>query len=171
MNGESNSSNDAAEGGRPGLEGSIEIEPGDRIPMMPRHGFKAFADWQATGRLSIDVGVIATSQSFARGNENNEHSADGTYYLGPGEAPGYAVLNLGGTYRLTSWLRLVGQVNNLLDTTYYTSAQLGPVGFTEQRTFIARPFPAVNGEFPLAHTTFYAPGAPVRGWLGARLSF
>jgi hypothetical protein len=45
------------------------------------------------------------------------------------------------------------------------------VGFTEQRTFIARPFPAVNGEFPLAHSTFYAPGAPVRGWLGARLTF
>ena len=40
VNGESNSSNDAAEGGRPGLEGSIEIEPGDRIPMMPRHGFE-----------------------------------------------------------------------------------------------------------------------------------
>ena len=171
VNGENNSSNDAAESGRPGLEGSIEIEPGDRISMMPRHGLKAFADWQATPRLSIDVGVIATSQSFARGNENNEHAADGTYYLGPGETPGYAVLNLGGTYRLTSWLRVVGQVNNLFDTTYYTSAQLGPVGFTEQRTFIARPFPAVNGEFPLAHTTFYAPGAPARGWLGARLSF
>ena len=171
VNGENNSSNDAAQSGSPGLEGSIEIEPGDRIPMMPRHGLKAFADWKATSRLSIDLGMIAASQSFARGNENNEHAADGTYYLGPGEAPGYTVLNLGGTYRLTSWLRIVGQVNNLFDTTYYTSAQLGPVGFTEQRTFIARPFPAVNGEFPLAHTTFYAPGAPVRGWLGARLSF
>jgi hypothetical protein len=34
---------------------------------------------------------------------------------------------------------------------------------------------SVQGEMlpqdPLAHTTFYAPGAPVRGWLGARLSF
>lgn len=171
VNGENNSSNDRAEAGRAGLEGSIEIKPGDRIPLMPRHGLKAFADWQAAERLSIDLGVIAASQSFARGNENNQHTPDGTYYLGPGEAPGYAVLNLGGTYRLRSWLRIVGQVNNLLDTTYYTSAQLGPAGFSEQRTFIARPFPAVNGEFPLAHTTFYAPGAPVRGWLGARLSF
>lgn len=171
VNGENNSSNDAADIGRPGLEGAIEIEPGDRIPLMPRHGLKAFADWQATGRLSIDLGLIAASQSFARGNENNEHAPDGTYYLGPGTAPGYAVLNLGGAYRLTSWLRIVGQVNNLFDTAYYTSAQLGPVGFTEQLTFIARPFPAVNGEFPVAHTTFYAPGTPVRGWLGARLTF
>ena len=171
VNGESNSTNDAAENGNRGLEGSIEIAAGDRIPLMPRHGLKAFADWQATGRLSIDLGVIAASQSYARGNENNEHAADGTYYLGPGEAPGYAVLNLGGSYRLTQWLRIVGQVNNLFDTVYYTSAQLGPVGFTEQRTFIARPFPPVNGEFPLAHTTFYAPGAPARGWLGARLTF
>jgi len=171
VNGESNSTNDAAENGNRGLEGSIEIAPGDRIPLMPRHGLKAFADWQATARLSIDLGMIAASQSYARGNENNEHAADGTYYLGPGDAPGYAVVNLGGSYRLTQWLRIVGQVNNLFDTAYYTSAQLGPVGFTEERTFIARPFPAVNGEFPLAHTTFYAPGAPVRVWLGARLNF
>jgi outer membrane receptor protein involved in Fe transport len=162
VNGENNSSNDAAGNGLRGLEGSIAIEPGDRIPLMPRHGLKAFADWQATRRLSIDVGVIAASQSFARGNENNEHEPDGIYYLGPGDAPGYAVLNLGGSYRLTSWLRVIGQVNNLFDTTYYTSAQLGPAGFTNQMTFIARPFPPVNGQFPIARTTFYAPGAPVR---------
>ena len=171
VNGENNSSNDRAESGMKGLEGSIEIEPGDRIPLMPRHGVKASADWQVSEKLSVNAGVVAASQSFARGNENNEHDADGTYYLGPGESPGYAVLNLGSSYRFTSWLQVIGQVNNLFDTTYYTSAQLGPAAFTNQMTFIARPFPAVNGEFPLAHTTFYAPGAPVRAWLGARISF
>ena len=41
VNGASNSSNDAE---APGLEGSITILPGDRIPLMPRHMFKTYAD-------------------------------------------------------------------------------------------------------------------------------
>jgi hypothetical protein len=51
------------------------------------------------------------------------------------------------------------------------AAQLGPAGFTQSGQFVARPFPAVNGEFPLAHTTFVAPGAPIRAWLGLRARF
>ena len=48
VNGEGNSTNDAAEDGEPGLEGSIEIEPGDRIPLIPAHMLKAYADIQVT---------------------------------------------------------------------------------------------------------------------------
>ena len=44
---------------------------------------KAFADLQLTAKLSADVNVIAASGVFARGNENNAHEPDGTYYLGP----------------------------------------------------------------------------------------
>ena len=168
VNGESNSTNDAA---APGLEGTIDIEPGDQIPLIPRHTLKAYVDIQATDALSIDIGVLAVSRSFARGNENNEHEPDGFYYLGPGEAPGYAVVDLGATYRLRSWISVVGQVNNLFDRRYYTSAQLGSMGFTDTGTFIAQPFPAVNGEYPIRQATFFAPGAPVRAWAGARFAF
>ena len=28
-----------------------------------------------------------------------------------------------------------------------------------------------NGEFPLRHTTFLAPGAPLRGWVGLQVRF
>jgi outer membrane receptor protein involved in Fe transport len=111
------------------------------------------------------------SSSFARGNENNQHEPDGLYYLGEGTAPGYAVVNLGAAYRLTNRVRLLAQVNNLFDRRYYTAAQLGPAGFTESGAFVARPLPAVDGEFPLRHTTFYAPGAPIRAFAGARLTF
>jgi len=171
VNGESNSTNDAAGTGEPGLEGAIDIEPGDRIPLIPSHLLKTYADLQVTSRLSLDVNLIAMSGSFARGNENNLHEPDGEYYLGPGEAPGYAIVNLGGSYRLTRWLQAVAQVNNLFDRTYYTAAQLGPFGFTDSGNFIARPFPPVDGEFPLRHGTFLSPGAPIRVWGGARVTF
>ena len=171
VNGESNSTNDAAENGEPGLEGSIAIARGDRIPLIPRQMFKAYADIALGSKLSIDVDLLALSGSFARGNENNRHEPDGTYYLGPGSVPGYATVNLGAAYRLTRWMQLVAQATNLFDRTYYTAGQLGPFGFTKTGSFIAQPLPAINGAFPVRQATFYAPGAPVRAWAGARFRF
>jgi outer membrane receptor protein involved in Fe transport len=171
VNGESNSSNEEAEGGEPGLDGSIEIEPGDRLPFTPQHMLKMFADVTITRQLGIDVNVISAGRSFARGNENNLHEPDGTYYLGEGTSDGYAIVNVGGRYALSTHLQLIAQVNNLFDTEYATGAQLGSAGFTPAGTFIARPLPAINGVFPVQHTTFLAVGAPRRAWIGARVRF
>jgi len=171
VNGESNSSNAEAKAGEPGIEGSIAIVPGDRIPLVPRHMFKAYADIPIGSKLSLDVDLQAASSSLARGNENNLHEPDGTYYLGPGSVPGYAVVNLGAGYQLTPWVQIVTQVTNLFDRKYYSAGQLGPFGFTDTGNFIARPLPPIDGEFPVRHATFYAPGAPVRMWFGTRLKF
>jgi len=141
------------------------------MPFIPRHMLKVFGDVQITRALAIDIDLLAVSSSYARGNENNLHEPDDVYYVGPGTSPGYGVVNLGARYTVTRWLQLLGQINNLFDRRYYTGAQLGALGFTDNETFIARPFPAVNGEFPIRHSTFYAPGAPIRGWVGMRLMF
>jgi outer membrane receptor protein involved in Fe transport len=171
VNGESNSANDAAETGARGLEGSIEVAPGDHLPLIPRHLFKAFADIAIGGRAGIDLDLVAIGGSYVRGNENNEHAADGAIYLGEGAIDGYAVVNLGARYGLTRWLRVVGQVSNLFDRRYATAGQLGPAGFTADGRFAARPLPAIGGQFPVRHTTFVAPGAPRRAWIGARVRF
>ncbi len=171
VNGESNSTNDAAEDGEPGLDGVIEIAPGDRLPFIPQHLLKVFGDVQVTSRLGVDIDLVASGSSYARGNENNRHEADDTYYLGEGSVDGYAIVNLGARYALTRRVQLIGQVNNLFDRQYATGAQLGPAGFTESGTFVARPLPAINGEFPVRQTTFLAAGAPLRAWIGVRLHF
>ncbi len=168
VNGESNSSSDAE---APGLEGLIEIEPGAKIPLIPQHMFKLFADLQATKKFSLNFGVLALSSSYARGNENNEHEPDGTYYLGEGKSPGYAVANFGARYEVNRHLEFFVRVNNLFDKRYFTAAQLGPTGFTADGNFIARPFAAVDGEFPVQHATFFAPGAPRAAWGGIRVKF
>ena len=80
--------------------------------------------------------------------------------MGPGTSPGYAVVNLGARYQVNRLIQLFVQVNNLFDRRYYSAAQLGTTAFTSEGNFIARPFPAVNGDYPLQHATFYAPGAP-----------
>jgi outer membrane receptor protein involved in Fe transport len=133
--------------------------------------FKAYADIPVGSKLSVDVDLQAASSSLARGNENGLHEPDGTYYLGPGSVPGYTVVNLGAGYQLTPWMQIVAQVTNLFDRKYYTAGQLGPFGFTDTGAFIARPLPPIDGEFPVRHATFYAPGAPVRVWIGTRFKF
>ncbi len=171
VNGESNSSNEEAEEGMPGLEGLIEIEPGHRMPLVPQHMAKVFGDVQVSSRVNLHVNLIGAGSSYARGNENNRHEPDGTYYLGDGSVGGYAVVNLGLRISLARRIDFVGQLNNVLNRDYATAALLGPTGITSAGTFVARPFPAVDGEFPLTHSTFLAPGAPFRAWGGIRARF
>lgn len=170
VNGEANSSN---EGPGPGFEGEIEIAPGDRIPLIPRHIFKANAAWSVTQRVTLSADVLALSGVYARGNENNQHQPDGVYYLGQGKTDAYAVVNLGADYRPTPALKLFAQVSNLFDKAYFTSAQLGATGFTQTGDFIARPFsgPVIDGERPMRNATFYGPGAPRAVWIGVRYAF
>jgi outer membrane receptor protein involved in Fe transport len=132
---------------------------------------KAYADVQVTSQLTANAGVTGTSQLIARGNENNLHQPDGTYYLGPGHSPGYAVVHVGVRYQVHPRIQLFVQVNNLFDRRYYTGVQLGPTGFTGSGSFVARPFASIDGEFPIQHATFYAPGAPRAAWAGLRIRF
>jgi outer membrane receptor protein involved in Fe transport len=171
VNGSGNSTNDLAQQGLRGLEGSIAITPGNRIPLIPHHLLKAWADLQATSRLLLDIDFRAAGTSYARGNENNQSQPDGTYYLGPGTSPGYGVTNIGGRYQAAKRIQLFLQVNNLFNHRYYTGAQLGPTGFTATGNYIARSLPAINGEFPVPQSTFYAPGTPRTFTGGLKLTF
>jgi len=171
VNGTGNSSNDTAAAGGPGLDGNIQIHPGNRIPLIPRHLLKLHADYAINGALLLGMNFVAVGSAYARGNENNSHTPDGIIYLGPGKSGGYGVLNLNAQYRADTQLKFFAQINNLLNRKYYTGAQLGPTGFTANGNFIARPFPAVGGEFPVQQGTFLAPGAPRMIWLGVRYHF
>lgn len=169
VGGEGNSSNEEG----PGFEGTIDIEPGNRIPLTPRHIAKLTLDWQVLPGFSLSADSITVGGSYARGNENNEHEADGVYYIGRGRTGGYTVVNLGAELQAMPSLKLFAQVNNVLDRHYFTGAQLGSTGFNSAGNFVARPFagPIVDGERPLLGSTFLAPGAPRSYWVGARYRF
>jgi len=163
-------SNSLSDGGA-GLEGDIQVLPGDQIPQMPRNILKAYAEYQPASKISIDLDFDAVGRSFARGNENNLAKPDGVYYLGQGFSPGYGVVDLGAHYQVQKHLQVFLQINNLLDHRYYTAAQLAPTPYDNARNFIPRPFPAVGGDFPIRHSTFFAPGAPIGAWGGIRVRF
>ena len=167
VDGGSNSVND----GGLGLDGNITVQPGDHIPLIPKNIFKAYAEYQPTAKISVDLDFDAVGRSFARGNENNLDQPDGIYYLGPGFAPGYGVVNLGAHYQVQKRVQLFVQINNLFNHRYYTAAQLGPSPFDNAGNFIAQPFPASDGNFPIRTTTYFAPGAPIGAWGGIRFTF
>jgi len=172
VNGSGNSSNDAARAGNPGLDGTIGIRPGDRIPLIPRQILKLFANYSVSPSFTLSGTVVAVSGSLARGNENNGHQPDGKYYLGPGRSAGYAIFNVGGNYRVTRRLQLLAQVNNVFDRQYSTAAQLGATGFDANGNFVARPLGGSGADgYPLRQSTFYAPGAPRQVWVGLRYVF
>jgi outer membrane receptor protein involved in Fe transport len=163
INSPANSSADA--------DGNIAIRPGDRLPLVPRHVFKARAEWQATAAWSVELGMIGVSGSTARGNENGLHRPDGTRFLGSGVTPGHVVFDLGTQLRATPRLQVFVQVDNLFDRRYATAAQLGATGFAPDGTFLARPFAAQEDAAGLVHSTFYAPAAPRTVRAGLRYSF
>jgi outer membrane receptor protein involved in Fe transport len=167
IDGGSNSTND----GGPGIDGNITVQPGDRIPQMPRQLLKAFAEYQPTTKISADLDFEAVGRSYARGNENNRDQPDGVYYLGPGYSPGYGVVNFALHYQVSRRVQFFAQIDNLLDHRYYTAAQLGPTPFDNAGNFVAQPFPAADGSYPIRTTTLLAPGAPIGAWGGIRLKF
>ena len=152
----------------------VAIRPGNRMPLIPRHIFKADADWRINGAWSLGLGMIATSGSLARGNENGQHQPDGQYFLGAGKSSGYTVFNLDAKYRANRQLSFFAHVSNLFDRKYATAAQLGATGFDANGNFVSRPFNPTNalgGDNSVVHSTFYAPGAPRTLWAGVRYEF
>ena len=148
VNSQANSSADA--------DGNIAIRPGDRLPLTPRHVFKARAEWRMSAAWSAELGVVAVSDAPARGNENGLHRPDGS-----GRTAGHAVVDLGTTFDATPRLRCFAQVDNLFDRRYATAAQLGVTAFTPDGAFGAHP----------VKSTFYAPGAPRTIRFGVRYTF
>jgi outer membrane receptor protein involved in Fe transport len=176
LDGSANNTNSLAIQGYPGLDGVITVQPGDRIPLIPKQSGKAYVDYQVTAKLGFDVDEVVISSSYARGNENNAYKADGVYYLGPGTSPGYAITNLRAHYDLTRRLQLAVQVDNVFNHQYYTAAWLANTALSAQGAIQSLPFPVYTtglyaGSAPSQSATFFAPGAPRRAWAELKLKF
>ncbi|WP_206606670.1 TonB-dependent receptor [Steroidobacter cummioxidans] len=139
-------------------QGIIQVEPGDRIPSIPRHVLKVRADWSVTSRLFVGANVLTSAGVYARGDENNQDIN--------GQVPGYTVVNLDARYLAGRRFEVFVRINNLFDRRYFNFGVVGENFFTgPDRTF----GPAV-GIDPVPEQ-FRGPGAPFGAWLGVRYSF
>ncbi len=145
--------------------GNITINPGNTIPLIPKHMLKLHADYAWSDAWNTGLGMTVFSGMYARGNENNQHAADGDELLGSGRTTGYAVVNFNAGYKATQNTQWLLNVMNVFNRRYATAGQLGPAAFR------ANGQQFVSSSTREQHSMFVAPGAPRSVWLSMRHTF
>jgi iron complex outermembrane recepter protein len=131
--------------------GQIHVNPGDRIPGIPRHRANLVVDYSVTSQLTVGGEAVAQSSAYRFGDESNLTAPVG----------GYAILDLNAAYRPIDHLTLFVVVNNVLNKRYDTYGGFGPIGDV--------PWPNIPGGVTDPRTA--SPGTPVVAYGGVRLSF
>jgi outer membrane receptor protein involved in Fe transport len=152
--------------------GNIEVQPGDRMPLVPQHNGRLVLDYEFNEHLDVGANLIAVSGSYLHGNENNANvagttnAATGAYVSpdGTGWIPGYVQLNCNGTYRFNDDLEIFARMTNVLNRNYYTAGFLTQNVYTPNGTFIANPDNWSN-------ENNVVPSAPREIWGGVRVTF
>ncbi len=122
----------------------IQVQPGDTLPGVPKHKFKAGFDYWITGKWKFGADLIASSSQVFYGDEANLNS----------RLAGYAQVNLHSSYDINEHVRIYGLINNLFDARFGTfgnyfdteaasEASLGTIRF--HRPAHRRPLAAVCG--------------------------
>ncbi len=137
INTPSNPSADAA--------GNIYVRPGDVMPGIPMHSFKAGASYDVTSQWTVGGDMVAQSGVFLQGDEAN---------LQAKTAP-FAVFNAETDYHLTSYATAYLRANNLFNTKYATAGI-----YSDGSQF---GYPATD--------RFLTPAAPFNVWAGMRMTF
>jgi iron complex outermembrane recepter protein len=113
--------NSAATGIRCATCLEIQVQPGDQIPGMARHLFKARAQYEGA-HLGGGLTILGQSGQFARGDENNQDRN--------GALPGHLLVHLDAYYAWDARWRLSARIDNVFDRRYYTFATLSENVFT-----------------------------------------
>ena len=127
------------------VDGEIEVESGDRLPLIPEQLLKAGVRFAFTSVFTLGADLVASSGAYFRGDEGNILDT----------LDGYAVVNLRAEYRFGERASLFLAVDNLLDEKYETFGVFGEADEVLGDEFDA-PF-------------FVGPSAPRGAWLGVRI--
>ena len=131
--------------------GLIEVQPGNRLPGLPRNTLRVRGDW-ARGPFAAGLTLLAVSSQHARGDENNRDAN--------GQVPGYAVIAVDGAWQIDRDWQMFARIDNLFGATYQNFGILG-----------ANYFRGPGNAFDAALAgpeQFRSPGAPFGAWIGVR---
>jgi iron complex outermembrane recepter protein len=124
----------------PGGNFATQVRPGDVLPGIPAHKFKAGFDYQLMPEWKVGAVLLAASNQPFFGDEANQNA----------RLPGYATVNVHTSYDVTKNVQLYGIFTNIFDKhyatygTYFDTASLS--GFSDPRTIVpAQPFSAYGG--------------------------
>ncbi len=131
--------------------GEIISRPGDRIPGIPQHRFKAGIAYAVTPQWTVGADLIAASDQFFLGDEGNDQPT----------LSGYTRVDLNTSYKLNKNVEIYGYINNVFDKeyglfgTFFEADEAGEViedggvapitEFTDSRTILPAPPVAAYG--------------------------
>ncbi len=127
--------------------GNIFVVPGNHIPAVPQHRFKAGAEYAVTEPWKIGADLNVVGSQYLVGDQSNQNP----------KVPTYWVVNLHTSYQVSKHVELFGLVQNLFDRRYYTfgtffdPTAIPFLGLTDPRTL--------------------APGMPLAVYAGLRATF
>jgi outer membrane receptor protein involved in Fe transport len=135
-------------------DGQIQVQPGNRLPVLPRNALRIRADW-THGSFAMGASVLAADSQYSRGNENNADPS--------GKVPGYALAALDGAWNIAPQWQLFARIDNLFNKTYQNFGILGANYFRG---------PGNTFDAGLAGPeAFRSPGATFGAWIGVQYRF
>jgi iron complex outermembrane recepter protein len=126
-------------------DGLIFVQPGNHLPSIPQHRFKASAEYAIFPQWKVGANLIAFSGQYLAGDESNQNP----------KLPPYWVLNLNTTYQISKNFEAFALVQNLFDRRYYTFGTF----------FDTSEVPFLN----LTNPRTLSPGAPLAVYAGLRV--
>ena len=133
------------------VNGNEHVEPGDRIPGIPRHRGTVVVEYNVTDRWLVGGNAALQSSAYRFGDEANLTKPVG----------GYGVVNFHTSYKITDSIMVFGILNNAFNEHYDTYGTFGPIADVT--------WPNVPGGVTDPRTA--APGMPLAGYGGVKVSF
>ncbi|MGP1716088.1 MAG: TonB-dependent receptor domain-containing protein [Methylophilus sp.] len=169
--------------------GTIRVTPGSRMPGVPLQNLNASANYDVTDKWTVGLSMVAHSDSYLRGNENNQHQqgiaqartvfvpgiGNTTVYrqpsTNPGKVSGYATFNFQTSYKLGKEWTATMMVNNLFDKEYFSAGRLGRNPFSPSILGAVGTDGYNHNSGDWLSTNFIAPGAPRGVWFSLNWHF
>ncbi len=137
--------------------GDIHVVPGARLPGIPKNRLKAGADYSLSPRWSVGTSVVCVGDQFYHGDEANQNRP----------LPGYTVVSLRSSYKVSKQLEVFANIQNVFDARYASYGLFGdPTGVNAPGI----PRDAASND-PAVDNRFQNPGAPRSVFGGLRLVF
>jgi iron complex outermembrane receptor protein len=129
------------------VNGNIFVVPGNQIPGIPQHRFKAGAEYSITEPWTIGADLNVIGSQYLIADQSNQNP----------KVPAYWVVNLHSSYKVTKNVEVFGLVQNLFNRHYYAAGTFFDTQgisfqtFSDPRTFL--------------------PGMPLAAYAGVRARF
>jgi outer membrane receptor protein involved in Fe transport len=144
----------------------VEISPGNRMPGVPRHRFKAGFEYLLTPKWALGADLIRVSNQVFYGDEGNNDAP----------LPGYTRVNVHSSYNVTDHVQVYGLIENLFDEQYgiygtYFNTELAQAAGPGANGS-GGPDPSLNGlKYDPDNARTITPAIPFAAYGGVRVRF